>query len=398
MIHGTVTGGFEEVRTEFQRNFDQRGELGAACAVYRRGRKIVDLWGGYQDVARQEPWRADTMVLVYSTTKGMAATALALAHSRGWLEYEARVADYWPEFGQNGKEQVTVRQLLAHQAGLAAIDEPLTRNKLADLDQMAAIAARQRPEWKPGARHGYHAISLGWYEGELMRRVDPQHRTLGQFFRDEIARPLNLDFHIGLPETAAKSHLADVRGFRTWQIVLHPEAVPLPFLFAFLRPKSLTRRVFQNPLVDDPAEFNGPDYRHLEMPAVTGFGQARSIAKVYSVLACGGAEIGLTPDTLELLSGPQVPPTGGDRDAVMKVPTAYSLGFMKPFESLPFGSSGGAFGFPGLGGSFGYADPDEQIGYAYAPNRLGFYLWNDPRDRALRSALNRCLDRLSGRA
>lgn len=395
MIHGTVVVGFEEVRSEFQRNFADRGELGAACAVYHRGRKVVDLWGGHRDVARREAWRADTLVLVYSMTKGLAALALAVAHSRGWLDYDAPVASYWPEFAQNGKEHVTVRQLLAHQAGLPILNEPLDRESLAHPERMAELVARQKPEWEPGARHGYHAVSLGYCEGELLRRVDPQKRTLAQFFQDEVTRALNLEFHFGLPESVPASHVADIRGFRPWQMALHPEAVPLRFMLAYLWPWSLTRRTFQNPQVTDPAHYNSPELRRLEIPAVTGFGQVRSIAKAYGVFANGGADLNLRPETLKALGRPAVPPARGRFDVVMKAETAYSCGFMKPSPAFPFGSSERAFGFAGLGGSFGYADPDEHVGYAYAPNRLGFHLWDDPRDRALREALRRCLDRLA---
>lgn len=164
------------------RNFARRGEIGAACCIYRDGEKVVDLWGGIRDRATGEPWEKDTLTLVYSSTKGMAGLVMALAHSRGWLDYDALVAHYWPEFAQNGKERVTVRHLLAHQAGLFGFDEPVDRSVVADLDRLARIMARQRPEWEPGTRQAYHAISLGFYEGELIRRVDPRGRTLGQVF------------------------------------------------------------------------------------------------------------------------------------------------------------------------------------------------------------------------
>ncbi len=199
MIDGWVAPGFEPVGDEFARNLSERGELGAACAAYHRGRPVVDLWGGVRDPRTGARWQEDTVVLVYSTSKGLAAMTLALAHSRGWLDYDERMAAYWPQFGANGKERVTVRQLLAHQAGLPVIDEPLDARRLADFDGLAELAARQRPAWEPGTRHGYHGVSLGWYEGELIRRVDPQHRTLGRFFAEEIARPLGLEFYFGLP-------------------------------------------------------------------------------------------------------------------------------------------------------------------------------------------------------
>jgi CubicO group peptidase (beta-lactamase class C family) len=171
-VEGQVSPGFEVVREAFAENFTHRHELGGACCAYLDGERVVDLWGGVRNKTG-EPWERDTMVVVHSATKGLAAMTLALAHSRGWLDYEERVATYWPEFAQNGKEKVTVRQLLAHQAGLFAFDESVDRNIVANLDQLAAVMARHRPAWEPGTRQAYHGLTLGFYEGELMRRVDP---------------------------------------------------------------------------------------------------------------------------------------------------------------------------------------------------------------------------------
>src|SRR5687767_5191811 len=179
VIHGYTAPGFEHVRDVFAENFRRRHERGGACCAYHRGCKVVDLWGGVRNASTGEPWQADTMVITYSATKGLAAMAMAMAHSRGWLDYERPVAAYWPEFAQNGKDQITVRQLLAHQAGLFALDVPITADLVADHDRLAAVLARQTPAWPPGSRQGYHAVTLGFYEGELLRRVDPRHRTLG---------------------------------------------------------------------------------------------------------------------------------------------------------------------------------------------------------------------------
>ena len=183
LIQGDVDDGYGPVADAFRRNFADRGEVGAACAVYRDGRKVVDLWGGYRDGRTRAPWLADTVVLVNSTTKGVATLALALAHSRGLLDFDERVATYWPQFAWRGKAEVTVRQLLSHQAGLPVVDVPLTVADLADLDLVAAALALQRPLWPPGSRQGYHFLSLGWYEGELLRRVDPAGTVAGPVLR-----------------------------------------------------------------------------------------------------------------------------------------------------------------------------------------------------------------------
>src|SRR5580765_55457 len=196
---GWVAPGFEEVQSEFVRNFAERGEIGAAVAAYVRGEKVVDLWGGRRTPDGNLPWNEDTMVIVHSTTKGLSAMTLAIANARGWLDYDAPVAKYWPEFAQNGKASITVRQLLGHEAGLVFLPEQLTFDKLRDLDYLARLLARQTPEWPPGTRHGYHAMSIGLYMQEIIRRVDPAHRSIGRFFHEEVARPLDIEFYIGLP-------------------------------------------------------------------------------------------------------------------------------------------------------------------------------------------------------
>ena len=216
-IQGFVRSGFEPVRDAFVENFTRRGELGAACCVYQHGEKVVDLWGGVRDRASGEPWRADTMVVVHSATKGLAAMVLALAHSRGWLDYDERVCTYWPEFAQAGKERITVRQLLAHQAGLFAFDETVDREVVADLDRLAEIMARQRPAWEPGERQAYHAISLGFYESELVRRIDPRIAAWGGSSHEEIAEPLGLDFYIGMPESIPDERLAPLEPPSLWK-------------------------------------------------------------------------------------------------------------------------------------------------------------------------------------
>jgi CubicO group peptidase (beta-lactamase class C family) len=391
LIHGSVAPGFEEVEREFSRNFGERGEVGAACAIYHQGQKVVDLWGGYRDAKSRAPWEEDTLVLVFSTTKGLAAMTMAVAHSRGLFDYDAPVATYWPEFVQQGKEHITIRQLLSHQAGLSAIDEPLTLETLSNLDALARIIAKQRPAWEPGTRHGYNAFSLGSCEGELIRRVDPLHRSLGKFFQEEIARPLGLEFYIGVPATIPEARIATIKSFHPFQMLWHMNTLPRGMVMAYLNPKSLTHRSLLNPKVRTPGDFNRPAWRAVEIPAGGGIGQVRSIAKAYSVFATGGHELGISKPTLDALTTPATPPSLGIHDEVLHINTCFSLGFFKPSADFPFGSSVKAFGTNGAGGSFGYADPDAQISFAYAPNRMGFYMWNDPREKVLRDALYRCL-------
>ena len=381
-VEGHVEPGFEAVRDAFIANFARRRELGGACCAYYRGRKVVDLWGGIRNAATGEPWERDTMVIVYSATKGLAAMTMALAHSRGWLDYDERVSTYWPEFAQQGKERVTVRQLLAHQAGLFALDEPIDRRLLADLDRLAIVLARQRPAWEPGTRQSYHAITLGFYESELLRRVDPRHRSLGRFFQDEIATPLGLDVYIRLPESIPDSKLATISRPGTIEMLL---GFPIRATIEFMNPRSkIVRALAGSMLAHDEQRVYA---RNLEIPSGGGVGTARAVAYAYSVFATGGRELGLRPETLRALEAPAIPPIRGFHDECMKSgDVQFSLGFMKSSREWPFGSEG-SFGAPGAGGSLGFADPAAGVGYAYVTSRMGTRLTGDPRDIALREAL-----------
>ena len=343
---------FEAVREAFAENFARRGELGGACCAYQRGEKVVDLWGGIRNKQTGEPWERDTMVIVYSATKGLAAMTLALAHSRGWLDYEERVAHYWPEFAQHGKETITVRQLLAHQAGLFALDEPVDRSVVADLDRLAVVLARQKPAWEPGTRQAYHGITLGFYEGELLRRIDPQHRSLGQFFQDEIASPLGLDVYIRLPEEIPNSRLATIARPRPIDMLL---GFPLRFTLEAMNPRSKIVRALRGSEL--PHDEQRVYARNLEVPSGGAVGTARAIAHAYGVFATGGRELGLRQETLDLLAAPAIPPARGFYDECLKGEVQFSLGFMKPSPVWPFGSAS-SFGSPGAGGSLGFADPN----------------------------------------
>jgi CubicO group peptidase (beta-lactamase class C family) len=390
LIGGSVDEGYGKVADAFRANFAAGREVGAAVAVYRNGAKVVDLWGGYRNGITKTPWQHDTVVNMYSTTKGVASLAVAVAASRGLISYDAKVADYWPEFAQAGKAEVTVRQLLSHQAGLPALDAPLGLADLADLDKLSAVLAAQAPAWVPGARHGYHTLTLGWYESELIRHADPAGRTLGRFFAEEVAAPLGLDLYIGLPDSVDRDRVAHLHGWPRAEALLHLNTFPARFTLSLLNPLSLASKSANIPKdVDVMNDFNRDEVRTVEMPAGNGIGTARSVAKAYGSTATGGHELGLTPDTLDALTQLAVIPTGGVRDKVLHVDTAFSLGYCKPVPHFRFGSSDKAFGTPGYGGSFGFSDPETGVGFAYVMNRLGFHLWSDPRELALRQAVFR---------
>lgn len=382
VVNGDVRRGFEGMRATFADNFARRRELGGACCAYLRGEKVVDVWGGIRNKLTCEPWEGRTMVIVYSATKGLAAMTLAMAHSRGWLDYEERVCTYWPEFAQHGKERITVRQLLAHQAGLYALDVPINRELVADLDRLAAVLARQKPAWEPGTRQAYHAITLGFYESELLRRVDPRHRSLGQFFDDEIASPLELDLYIKLPSTIPNSQLAVMTHASLFEILRG--FPPRLALEALNRRSKISRALRGSELPHDERHIYA---RNLEVPSGGAIGTARAIARAYSVFATGGRELGLRRETLDLLAAPAVAPSRGFYDECLKSDgVRFSLGFMKPTTVLPFGSAS-SFGAPGAGGALGFADPAAGVAYGYVTSKGGTSLTGDPRDVALRDAL-----------
>lgn len=391
LIHGDVDAGYGKVADAFRASLRDGAEVGAAVAVYRDGVKVVDLWGGYRNGLTKDPWRPETMVNMFSTTKGVAALLVALAVSRGLISYDAKVADYWPEFAQAGKADVTVRQLLGHQAGLCALKPKPTLADVADPVRLSPILAAQAPAWRPGTRHGYHAISLGWYESELIRRADPAGRTLGRYLADEIVAPLGLDLYIGLPDSVDRERVAHIHNWVRAETLLHLNVMPPGFLGASLNPVGLTARTVTVPRGVNPfnGDYNRDDVRAVEIPSANGIGTPRSVARMYGSAATGGAELGLSAGALAALAAPAVSPSQGIRDKVMHEDVAYSLGFCKPVPHFTFGSSDNAFGTPGFGGSFGCADPDTGIGYAYVMNRLGFHLWSDPRELALRQALFR---------
>jgi CubicO group peptidase (beta-lactamase class C family) len=386
-----VAPGFEEVRTELERNFAERGEVGAAVAAYWRGEKVVDLWGGYRTPERDAPWNEDTMVVVMSTTKGLAAMTLAVASARGWLDYDAPVVRYWPEFGQHGKGRITIRQLLAHEAGLVLLDEVLPIERMHDLDEVSRLLARQRPSWPPGTRHGYHAMTLGLYMQEVIRHVDPAHRTLGRFFRDEIAEPLGLDFHIGLPRDIPAERLAHLQPFSAVRAIAALRSTPPQIIRKVLWPWSLLRKS----MIFTKLDWQDRQSLEVELPAGNGVGTARAIARAYSAFAEGGAELGIDEETFASIVAP--PSWAHPMDEVLGVPCSFSLGFLRPAPGFEFGSGPRSFGAPGAGGSFGFADPDAHVGYAYVMNKLDYHLSDDPREKPLRDAVYRAIHRITAR-
>lgn len=378
-VHGAVAEGFEPVREAFARGFTALGEKGAALAVYRDGRKVVDLWGGTRDVDGTAPWERDTAQIVRSATKGVAAAALLLLHQRGELDLDAPVGTYWPEYKAAGKERTLVRHVLAHRAGIPVLDRPLTLAEAADPDRAAAAVAAQAPVWEPGTDHGYHAHTYSWLTGELIRRVTG--RAPGEWIAREIAQPVGADFWLGPPAEV------DARVGRVGPVTA-PEAGGLrtrpkrAVAEAYADPASLTLRAFGaiSPAPDE----NDPAYRAAALPGSTGVATADGLARIYAALigeVDGGRRL-FTPDTLELARGEQS--AGPDR--VLVVNTSFGLGPMLHGSASPL-LGDGSFGHPGRGGSLGFADPASGIAFGYVTNGFRKSVTADPRAQALLRAL-----------
>jgi CubicO group peptidase (beta-lactamase class C family) len=382
-IQGECDPRFSRVRDAFAASFEAGRELGASVSVTIEGRPVVELWGGHSDKARERPWKKDTLVNVYSTTKGWTSMCAHRLVDEGKLDLDAPVAKYWPEFAQAGKERIAVRSLLDHRAGLPAIRQPLAAEALFDWGTMTAALAAEEPWWEPDTRHGYHAVTFGWLVGEVVRRAAGV--TTGAYFRDAVAGPLGLDAHIGLAEVD-DARCADLRP------APRSEAARPSLLEQIMAaPDSMTAKAFTNPITMVlPGTVASRAWRGAELPSVNGHATARSLARLYGALACGGAVDGVRVLSPESIARCHTERSRGV-DAVLGVPTRFGLGFMLSQEGEAFGPGARAFGHTGAGGSVAFADPDHHVGFGYVMNRMGTGILIDPRAATLIDAVYACL-------
>ena len=385
-ISGEVASGFEAVREAFERNFTEHGDEGAAFCLYRNGVKVVDLWGGVADVPASRPWTEDTLQLVFSTTKGATAICALRLVERGELDLDTPVTDLWPEFKAEGKEEIPVRWLLTHRSGLPALDGFASKEDVLGWDGICAQLAAQAPFWEPGSAHGYHALTYGWLVGEIVKRVSG--KSLGTFFRDEVAGPLGLDFFVGLPseqqERVSRLEQLTTTGMGDMDIDSLPPEVQ-EIARAFTDPESLTSRALN--ITKPSLDWNDPDVRAAEIPAANGVTTARSLAKLYA--ACAGEVDGvrvLKPETIETAT--QTQSEGPDK--VLFAPTRFGLGFMLNSLFSPMLAEG-SFGHAGAGGSLGFGDPGAGVGFGYVMNKMQQNLAGDPRTLGLIEAVKASL-------
>lgn len=387
-VSGKCAPKFERVREEFERNFKEREEVGASVCVTLDGETVVDLWGGTADVDTGEPWKEDTVSIVFSATKGATALCAHILASRGLLDIDAPVVKYWPEFGKAGKENITVKMLLNHQAGLPHVRRPLPQGAYYDWDIMVHALEEQEPFWEPGTRHGYEFIVFGWLVGEVVRRVSG--KSLGRFFQDEVAKPLGLDFWIGLPEEI-EPQVSKIIMFDPQQMM------DIPFMkTAMADPSSIQGLALFND--GGTLTVNGVDSRAIHAAEIGGAGgitNARGLAGMYAPLACGGSLKGIDLVDHDTLARMSAVSSATGQDMTLLIPIRFSLGFIKSHDNSrqPPGMqdsmilSEDAFGHPGAGGSIGFADPRDRMSFGYMMNKMGSALGLNPRGQSLVDAV-----------
>ena len=392
MVRGYCDENFFEARHIFEKSISSGFELGGSIAVEVKGKKVIDLWGGYLDHSQSKLWEENTLVNVFSTTKGIAAICLLQLIEKGLLDIEKPVSEYWPEFSANGKDHIPVKYLFCHKAGLCGVREPLQSGAFSDWELITSELARQEPLWEPGTAHGYHAITYGHLVGELLRKIDG--RTIGEYFKEEIAEPLDLDFWIGLPDSEF-DRVSDIYPSKPGPLqYLFPLLTKLPrfmlpgrakFLKDFGDTSKPVGAAFNNPPISSSEEMeaNTKKWRNAEIPAANGHGTARSIAKLYGILANGGSRDGihiLSPETIE--KGRQTQSDG--KDLVLGgMRTRFGLGFMLGTENVSMGPNPNAFGHGGAGGSLGFSDPDNNtLGFVMNQMHPGITAWKTATDVA----------------
>jgi CubicO group peptidase (beta-lactamase class C family) len=371
-IQGFCDKRFDSVKTAFEKNFKEGLEVGASFAATINGNFVIDIWAGHADAAQTLPWEENTIVNVYSTTKVMTAICTLMLVDRGLLDLDAPVAKYWPEFAQNGKEEIPVRFLLSHTSGLSGWEKKITVEDLYDWDKVTNLLAAQKPWWEPGTKSGYHSSTFGNLLGELVRRITG--KTIGTFFKEEVAEPLKGDFHIGLPEE---------HDYRVGELIPPPPMVINQN--NEIDPNSIAFKTGLNPLMN-PEETKTRAWRAAELPADNGHCNARSVARITSAVACGGEVDGvrlLSIDTIEKALEEQSYGT----DLVLMVPIRFGLGFGLQNKERPIGPNQRILYWGGWGGSVSIMDLDAKLSIAYVMNKMVTTAKDDPRSTKLIEAL-----------
>ena len=378
-----VAPGWEPVRDAFVHSFEIKEDRGAGVAVYHRGKCVVDLMGGWRDREQAVPYDADTLQLVFSTTKGITSIAVAMCVERGLLSYEEKVSTYWPEFVAKGKADVTVAQLLSHRAGLYTVDGDITLEEALDWNTITSRLADTAPLFPVDSTHGYHALTFGWLAGELVRRVTG--RSLGDFVREEIARPLGVEMHVGLPPALEP---------RVAHLMAHPIPKFSPEEVKTLMETSGPGTKGASALSLNGAfgqgAFNRKDVHQSQLPGANGISNARSLARIYAALVSDIDGVHLLGESIRNIATTSNTPHG-EMDEILMSATDFAMGFMLHSERTPFAGPT-SFGHNGAGGSCAFAQPSRELGFAYVMNTMMTTIDGDPRPARLIAAVTRCAD------
>lgn len=369
-IEGACDPRFAGVRDAFATGFAQGLEHGGGVSVLVHGKTVVDLWGGHADAARTRPWRQDTLVNVWSCTKGVVALAIAMLVERGKLDYAAPVARYWPEFAAGGKERITLDQVMSHQAGLNGLAVPMDEAGLLAWTPFVDALAAMSPLWEPGSRCIYHALTYGHLAGEVLRRVDG--RSMGRFIAEEIAGPLGADFHVGLPASEDLRAAEMIEGPKTSDWVEFVRASPFP-------------HASNNPTPRATAP-NDRTWRAAEVPGGNGQSTAHALARIYGMMAAGGVWEGkslIGPTAIEEAARPRI----RGMDDSFALPTAFAAGYQMEDPTYAGRASPQTFGHSGWGGAIGFADPAAGVGFGYVTNRMLGFDDMDPRRKGVIDAV-----------
>ncbi|MEY4165649.1 MAG: hypothetical protein RL419_1491 [Actinomycetota bacterium] len=388
-ITGSVAAGWEPVRDVFVENFASQGEVGAAVSIFHRGECVVDLIGGFTDKSDAVPYSKDTLQLVFSTTKGVAAIALAMLVDRGLVDYDDLVVDHWPEFGQHGKDQATIAQLVSHQCGLYAVDGPLTIEEALDWNTITSRLAATAPRWPIGTAHGYHALTYGWLIGEVIRRVDG--RSPGRFVQEEIAGPLGVEMYIGLP-AEHEPRVSDVTTQRSTKKESKVDPKVAAMIEKFMGPGTPAHDALSLGGVFGDGAFNQPRVRAAEIPAANGISNARSLATIYAATMQEINGTHLLSSAVRDRATRTVTPEN-EPDKCLILGTTFGMGFMTSGPFVPMAGPG-SFGHPGAGGSVAFAQPSRDMAFAYVMNAMSANLAGDLRSQALIKTASTVVDSL----
>lgn len=387
IIDGHVAPGWEAVADAFRANLASGEDVGAAVAIHHRGRLVVDLWGGSFD-GTERPYGDDALQLVFSTTKGITAIAVAMCVDRGLLDYSAPVSTYWPEFAAEGKGDATVAQLLSHQCGLFSVQGEISLAEALDWDTITSRLAATAPEWPIGSTHGYHALTYGWLAGELVRRVDPAGRSFGQFVAEEIATPLGLDLWVGLPESL-EPRVAPLLGAPL--STDSPDPAIKAMLEQFLGPESRGGRALSlNGAFTGDGMFNRREVHAATIPAANGITNARSLSRMYAATLAPVDGVQLISDAVRDVARVTVTPEN-EPDACLIMPTTFGMGFMT-HGGFSLYAGPGSYGHPGAGGSVAFAQPERELAFGYVMNQMAQNLANDLRGQRLINAATAIID------